>query len=139
MPLVQGKGTLLQHGVGTGPTVYTTIAQRVSISGPEMSVAEIDATDLDSLAMESEPGLPDAGSISMTINYSPEAPTHQLLFDLIFTPTVELWNLVFKDGTQYPFSGWLSKFAPTGAEVNGKITAEIEIRVTGVIEPVYPA
>jgi hypothetical protein len=139
MPLVQGKGTLLQHGVAGTPIVYTTIAKRVSISGPEMSVAEIDATDLDSLAMESEPGLPDAGSISLTINYDPESATHQLLFDLVFTPTVELWQLVTKDGTKFPFSGWLSKFSPTGMEVNGKLTADIEIRVTGVIEPTYPA
>src|SRR6478752_7344362 len=99
MGLVQAKGTLLQHGVpGTPPAItYTTIAQRVSIDGPEMSVAEIDATDLDSLAMESEPGLPDAGSVSMTINYDPKSATHQLLFDLVFTPTVEPWQLVFRD------------------------------------------
>lgn len=138
MSITQAKGTLLQHGVAGTPIVYTTIANRVSIDGPEMTVEEIDATDLDSLAMETEPGLPDPGSISMTINYKPTDTTHKLLYDLVFTPTVELWQLVFKDGTKYPFSGWLSKFAPGGVEVNGKLTAEIEIRVTGVIEPVYP-
>lgn len=139
MPITQAKGTLLQHGVAGTPVTYTTIANRVSIDGPEITIEEIDATDLDSEVMETEPGLPDPGSISMTINYRPTDATHQLLYDLAFTPTVELWQLVFKDGTKYPFSGWLSKFSPGGAEVNGKITAEIEIRVTGVIEPVYPS
>lgn len=138
MSVVQGKGTLLQHGVTGTPIVYTTIANRVSIDGPDMSVAEIDTTDLDSLAMESIPGLPDMGSVSMQINYTPSAITHKLLLGFMLTPSVELWQIVFRDGTKFPFSGYLTKFSDTGAEVNGKITADIEIRVTGVIDPVYP-
>jgi hypothetical protein len=135
---VKSKGTLLQHGTGS-PLVYTTIAQRVSIGGPEMSVSVIDVTDLDSDAREKIPGLPDGGSLKLTINYDPQDATHQLLLGFWADPTVEEWNLVFPDSSTFPFQGFLTGFSPGGVEVDGKLSADVTIEVTGTITPTYPA
>lgn len=135
MAKVPGKGTLLQHGVGAAPIVYTTIAQRTNIKGPGMQVGKADVTDLDSTMKEYRPTLADPGELSLDIWYDPIAPTHQAITDLLTSPTVEKWQLKFADAaaTTVPFEGFVSGFEPGGMDPEGYLMASVKIQVVGLI------
>lgn len=127
-----GHGTLLKLKIAA---TYTTIAQRVSIQGPGLKVPTVDTTHLDSPAREKRPTLPDPGSLKMQVEFDPTDPTHKAMFDLIFTPVVAQWKLVFTDSapTGWAFDGILTGFEPGGMTVDGNLTADVEIEVTGVV------
>lgn len=139
MPPQTGSGTLLQHGVAGTPIVYTTISDRVSIDGPDISSADIDGTDLDSAAMEYSPGLPDLGELSLTVNFKGGSATHQLLLGQALAPVLDLWQIEFPDGTLFPFSAYVKSFKVTGMAPNEKITAEVGFKLSGTMTPDYPA
>jgi hypothetical protein len=132
MSVIPGLGTLLK---ATITSVLTTVAQRVSIDGPEMSVGTAETTNLDSTWKTFRPTLPDGGTLSGTLQYDPKDASHAFLFTLISSPsqTGNVMNLVFKDGTIAAFTGILTKLKPTGMEVEGNLEAEFEIKVTGDI------
>jgi hypothetical protein len=132
MSVIPGLGTLLK---ATITSVLTTVAQRVSIDGPEMSVGTAETTNLDSTWKTFRPTLPDGGTLSGTLQYDPKDASHAFLFTLISSPsqTGNVMNLVFKDGTIAAFTGILTKLKPTGMEVEGNLEAEFEIKVTGAI------
>jgi hypothetical protein len=133
MAKVPGKGTILSHGVAGSPIVYTAITQRASIDGPDATVGTAKTTDLDSVAEEYRPTLPDGGELSMEIWYDPAGTTHKLLTTFQVTPSVELWQLTFADTgvSKIPFSGILTGFKPAGMNPDGYLTASIKIKSTG--------
>ncbi len=127
-----GKGTLLKATIST---VLTTIAQRVSIDGPEWTVGTAETTNLDSANKTYRPTLPDPGKVTGTLEFDPQDPTHLFLIGCMTTPVVVVWNLVFEDAdnTVFSFSGFLTKLKPTGMEVESNLEAEFEIQLTGAI------
>lgn len=135
-----GKGTLFQHGVAGTPVVYTSIAQRTEIDGPEGEMGTRETTHLDSLAREFASTILDAGEASLNIEWDPGETTHSLLTGIWLAGTLELWRLVFTDkitagvaaGTTFDFAGILTKFKPTGMTVEGNLTAEITIKGSGL-------
>lgn len=133
-----GKGTLLQMGDGAAPEAFTTIADRVTIGGPNMSVGSRDTTGLDDASKKYEPTIPDGGDVSLTVFYNPNAPTHQNLTAKVIAPANVNWKLVFNDGkttpANYVFNGHITGFHPTGIEVEGSLQAEITIKLNGVPE-----
>lgn len=133
-----GKGTQLKHGVGTGPTVYTSIAQRTKINGPDGKVGSVDVTDLDSAAKEYRPTLYDGGEVSMDIWYDPTTTTHKLLTGLLTAPTVDKWEITFADAAATPvtFDAFLTEFTPGGMEPEGYLMASIKLKITGA--PIWP-
>jgi hypothetical protein len=116
-------------------TTYTTIAQRLSLDGPEMEVGTVETTHLDSAAKTFRATLPDGGEMSGTLEYDPQDAGHVVLFNLIWSPTPngDLWNLVFSDNSIANFTGILTGFKPTGMEVEERLQAEFKIKVSGVI------
>lgn len=119
----------------------TAIAQVVSISGPEMAVAEVETTHLGSTHKEFRPSsIPEAGTVSATIEYDPQQATHASLTSLMNSPQEKAWTIEFSDGSTYAFDGFLTAFSVTGAEVENNVTAEITIRINGdiTITPVSP-
>lgn len=129
---VLAKGTTLQLSIGG---VFTTVAQMVDIDGPEMSVGTVSTVNLNSVAQTKRPTLPDGGTVSGTLQYDPEDPTHTALFNLIWASDVESWKLNYPDGPQstHAFDGILTKLKPTGMENEELLEAEFEITVTGVV------
>ena len=129
-----GKGTLLQYGTGVSPYTYVTIAQRVSIDGPEIEVGTADTTTLDSSTKTSRPTLPDGGELSGTLFYDPQDTTHLFLFNLLATPAITPFQLVFADtaGTKWTFMAILTKFKPNGMEVESNLGADFTIKLNGV-------
>lgn len=127
------KGTLLKATISS---VLTTVAQRLSLDGPSMEVGQAETTDLDSGAWKTyRPTIADGGEVSGTLLYDPADTTHAFLFTQIGAPTVIVWNIVFADAapTTFSFSGFLTKLAPTGIEVEANLEAEFAIKVTGAV------
>lgn len=133
MGVIAGLGTLLKATFGSPSPALATIAQRVTIDGPEMSVGTAETTNLDSTWKTFRPTIPDAGTISGTLQYDPKDASHAFLFTLIDTPVANAMNLVFRDGSIAAFSGILTKLKPTGMEVESNVEAEFEIKVSGPI------
>lgn len=128
-----GKGTLLKVKISS---VLTTVAQRVSIDGPELEVGTAETTNLDSAKKTYRPTISDPGTLSGTLQYDPHDPTHLYLFGLWDTPVLAEWQLVFADtdATTADFDGVLTKLKPTGMEVDGNLEAEFEIKLSGDVE-----
>ena len=129
-----GKGTLLQYGSGSPTLVYTTIAQRVSIDGPEIEVGTADTTTLDSSTKTSRPTIPDGGELSGTLFFDPQDPTHLFLYALLSSPAITPFQLIFNDvgPTTWAFNGILTKFKPNGMEVESNLGADFTIKLNGV-------
>jgi hypothetical protein len=141
-PQVTGEGTLLQFGTGAspGPYTYATIAQRISLDGPDRSVAAVDTSHLDSTAKTNRPSrMPDNGTVSGTLLWNPADTQHLAIEALIATPAMGHWQLVFNDGSGSPnrpakqFDGTLTKWKTTGIEVDSNVEVEFEIKVSGTI------
>lgn len=126
------KGTILQLSISS---TYTTVAQNVSLDGPDSEVGTRDTTHLLSTAKTFAPTIPDGGTVSGTLLYDPRDTTHDALFGLIWAPAVSLWKLTFADTgqTTFAFNGILTKLTPTGIEVEANLEASFEIKVSGVI------
>ena len=115
----------------------TAVASVVSVSGPSMSVAEIETTDLDSAAKTFRPSLiPEIGTVTCTVYY--DATAHQNLVDLIVTPSSQDWQIEFQDTTTIDFTGFLTGLNITGGDVDSNIQAEITIRIDDELGTVTP-
>jgi hypothetical protein len=133
-----GEGTLLQLGDGATTEVFTTIAQRVSISGPDSTVPVVDKSNLDSPAKEKRPGkIPDQGKLSLQIQFNPADTTHTTLETMCRVPVVKNWRIVFNnDTTTRPhrqLRGFVSGFSVSGMEDESNVVADLEIEISGLI------
>lgn len=124
MAIVAGKGTLLKLD-------STTIAQRVTISGPSRSVGSAETTHLDSATKTYRPTITDNGELSLDIEYDPADSTHISLEGLVNSPSIESWTLEFANGASYEFDGFVTAFEPSGMEVEGNLTASLTIKLSG--------
>jgi hypothetical protein len=124
-----GSGTLLKLGTAT-------VAQRVSIDGPEIAVEAIPTSNLDTTGGKTfRPSLIyDPGTLSLTVQYNPKDTTHQSVLALMVpTPTAGNWTLQFTDGSTYAFSGFPTKWKVTSVELEENIEADVEIQISGNI------
>jgi hypothetical protein len=140
--VVPGLGTSLQIGSAPVSPVYSTIAHRVSIDGPDTKVGTAEQTHLDSVAKEFRPTLPEGGDVSMTIWYDPNSSGHETLTGLVTTPAVLPFRLVFADGktvanAMITFSAMLTNFKVHGMDEEGNLSADVTFKITGL--PVYTA
>ena len=132
-----GEGTLFQIESET-PGTFTTIGQRVSISGPSRSVESVDETDLDSAAVRRRPDtIPDSGEVSLEIFWDPGDATHTILEELMAVPENVNWRLVFNNRTgsrpHRAFSGHLTGFDASGMEKGSDLMASLTIAIDGEI------
>lgn len=135
MAVLPGEGTLLQLEAAT-PGTFDTIAQRVTIEGPERSVEAVETTHLDSVAKQFRPSkTPDNGELSMTIEFDPADVGHLRLETLAATTATVNWRLVFNNETNTrphrQFPGFITSFGYGGMETESNLTADITIKVTG--------
>lgn len=125
-------GTLLKLSIAS---VLTTVGLDLSLDGPSMEVGTRETTYLGSAAKTFKPTIPDGGEVSGTLLYDPQEPSHLAMFNLIWAPALSSWSMVFQDvgPTTFAFQGILTKFSPTGIEVESNLEAEFTIKVSGVV------
>lgn len=140
---ISAYGTLLKRETSPGSTVYVTVAEVKSMSGPSLSVDVLDVTTHSSAASgawrEKRPSLIDAGELSFPINLVPASPGHKSLLSDMVTRSLVSYKIVFPDPglTEWRFDNcFISKF-DAKAETEGILEAELTLTLTGA--PVFPA
>lgn len=133
-------GTLLKRGNGDGPPeTFTTISDRVEITGPSMEMGERETTDLDSTVKEFRPSILDPGELDLTINFQTNNTGHQQLLTDLAAKTISNWRMIFplEDGSttddMASFSAWVKKFEPKTGTAEDTQTADVTLRLTSVV------
>jgi hypothetical protein len=72
------------------------------IDDPGVTIPEVDATCLDSDGMESDPGMPSTGAVSVTFDFDTAVASHMLLQEFIRDGLQPEWVLGYSDGTVNP-------------------------------------
>lgn len=133
MGYLAGKGTSLRMTEAT--SAFTEIAQRVEITGPAINVRTRPCTDLDSSAHMKHPTIMEGGDMNFTIYWDPTADSHKALTTLMTTPkSTTNWRIIYSTTTlSMTFVGILTKFDPTGMDVDGTLTANCTVKLNGAI------
>lgn len=134
---ISSFGTLLQIGDGGTPESFTTIAEVLDISGPDLSLDTEEVTSHDSPGgWEEHIGtILRSGEVTFDVNYVPTEATHDastgLIADMV-ARTVRNFKLVFPDAgsTTWSFSALVTGVKPA-APVEGSLKGSITLKVTG--------
>jgi Lambda phage tail tube protein, TTP len=131
------QGTQLKRGDGGSPEVFTAVPDVLSMSGPDASKAEIDVTDLASVAKEFKGGLADFGRLTVEMNYIPGNATHAAMrADFINTLSpVRNWQIAFTNGRRWDFSGYVASF-PGQTAADSVQKSSMVIRLSGAVTEV---
>jgi hypothetical protein len=137
MAKLKSKGTAL-HQL-TGSTIYTAVAQIISLNGPDMESETFDADTLDN-ADAGIPYLPtgrsEGGSVGGELFYDPALSGHQDLLALITTPATESWKLVYVDTEEWSFDGAGFGFSGPTVALGDGVKAGFSMKVDGL--PTFP-
>lgn len=125
---ITGQGTTFSYGGGA-------VADVISISGPGITVATIDTTNIASIHRQFLGGTIDSGELSLEINYDPNTPSG--LEDAVDStaataPQGETCVIVFSDASTWTFTGFITAFNPSVA-IDGAVTASISIKATSSV------
>lgn len=124
---ITSQGTTFSYG--------GAIADIISISGPGVTIATLDTTNIASIHRTYLAGTIDSGELSMEINYDPMTPTGlEDAFDNTATaaPLAVVCKITFSDASTWTFDGFITGFSPSMA-IDDKVTASITVRATSSI------
>jgi len=135
MSKLKSKGTALQQMIGT---VYTAVAQVISLDTSGMESETYDSTTLDGGVGKTydQTGYSEPGSVGAELFYDPALAGHQELLTLITTPADETWKIVWSDSSEWSFTGAGIGF-DSSAALNDGIKATISIKLDGL--PTFPS
>lgn len=122
----KGAGTLLQKG-------GTTIAEVTNIGGPGMTRDTYNTTYHGGTWQEYVAGLPDAGEITIDLNFLP-ANTNQSHLQADMTATAQTYQVLFSDAatTTWTVTGLVTNCTPA-APVDGKLGLTATLKLTGPV------
>ena len=124
---ITAQGTTFS--IGATPTPIKNIK---SFSGFDGAAAEIDVTNLDSVAKEFRLGLKDNGSFSIEIDRDIADPGQIALLAAQGTGAATPFVLKFADGNSAEFTGFVKKFSLSGG-VDAVVKGSADIRISGDI------
>lgn len=143
MAKFKALGTQLQMATVGAPTVFTTVAQIRTISGPGGDTDEIDVTTHDSAAgfKETLAGFKDPGEISIEGILDASAATHDGTTGLAarYTDGATVnWKMILPDtgSSTLTFPGWVKNFT-IDSSFDDALKFSATIRVAGAIT--FPA
>jgi hypothetical protein len=127
---IVAAGAQLQLSISS---VYTTITDITAIGGVQATVGEVDVTNLLSPNVFKEflPGWGDGGQVAIEANLA--KTQFFILYGILRTPSS--WKIIFSDGSNWTFSGFLTALATDNPEGDEPATSPFTIKVTG--KPVY--
>jgi len=124
--------------IGSGTTfsgaALGALAELLDVSGPEVSVSDVDATSMGSTDNfeESIPGLANGGEVTLELNFLKASVT--ALYAAI--RVVDTFTITLPDGSTNVFSGYLKGIGQK-TPVKDKITVSATFKVTG--KPAFTA
>lgn len=131
-----GYGTTIKFGAdAAAAAAASAIAQVMDITAPEGSREGDDTTTQDSPdhTTESDAGWITEGTLSFDLKF--DSAGHSALATVFRSPAAsatKVWIVEYPDGHKDTFSGWISRLGKA-APLKGKMTAKVEITVTGKV------
>lgn len=116
-----------------GVVSFVEIAELMDITPPALTRNPIETTSHSQNDDRYIVGVRRHGELQFGLNFIPFDPTHDHLTGLQkswFDGLRDIWKLVFPDGTEWLFSGFVSNVAPS-APVDDRLAADVTIRPTG--------
>ncbi len=137
MAVIKSKGTVLQLEISE---VYTAVAGILDLSWGGAKATAFAHDTLDNANAEipkMETGSTECGEISGNLFFDPVLAVHEALLDLLDTPDVYDWKLIFADdaSTEWPFSSAGFGLGLTIA-LNDGVKAPFSIELAGL--PDFP-
>lgn len=137
MAKIKGDGVRLYLGDGESSEVFTLIGQVRSVTeffGKNAS--EIDTTALSDAAKTYLGGKPDYGRVAGQVFYDPDDATHDetdgIMSKIGVAAPVNFWMTIPTSTPTYvSFSAVVLNFTPGGAEIDGVLMADFELKVSG--------
>ena len=109
------------------------------MDGPGAEVQNFNCSDLSTgVGFEYLPtGYAEPGVVNFSLFFDPVAPTLQALTDLIATPAVSVWKIIWPDtgNTEWDFSGIFTGLNPQVDMADG-LKADCSIQLSGLVS--YP-
>lgn len=132
MAYTPGKGTDLQLSIAS---VYTSIAQVVSVTPPQMEVGASETTHLLSEWREYIATIPDGGELTFNIEWDAAASTHGTLFSKFKDGESGEWKVILNDAgdTVVAFAGCITNFSPSELTVDNVSMAALTVKVSGEV------
>lgn len=115
------------------PVEWTEIGEVTDFSGPDGTANEIDTTHLQSTAKEYLMGLPDEGTISLSINWAPADAGQLAVKAARKARTKKDFKITYSDKSTASFKGYVMGLS-TDAAVDDKVNGSITLRVTGEVK-----
>jgi hypothetical protein len=114
------------------PVTWTTIGEVTDFSGPDGSASEIDVSHLTSTSKEFIMGLPDEGSLSLSVNWDTSDSGQDACATARAARTEEDFKITYSDASTATFTGYVTGMSSSGG-VDGKVSGSISIRITDSI------
>jgi len=113
-------GTTLS-GASTG-----AIGNVVSIGLPNMTMTDVDITEITDTVAKFIPGVIDAGELTVGLHYEPDQA--DTLLTAFTARTAEVWTITFSNSKTFAFTGYIKGMGGE-VEAGGKVTQEITLKV----------
>lgn len=133
---ISGVGAEFRLGDAASPEVYTKVAEVLSISGPELSAEQIEATSLDSTGGYKEfiSGLLDGGTVSIEFNFVSGNSNQEALRTRVSTSNQSALNyrIALPDSpeTTVTFSGIVESYS-MNVEAGSAVTVSVGVKISG--------
>lgn len=126
------QGTTIAIDTGTGTPTWTQIVNVSDISGFDGKAAEIDTTDLSSVAKERVLGLQDWGTLTLTAFINLSETSHSALLAAKKAGAKKSFKVTLSDASTITFSAFVATF-PIAAKVDAAYSGAIALTITGDI------
>ena len=139
VPAIASAQTLLYLGGPDSPPTFTTYVGRLgNIDFAGVQIDMVDVSNQESVAHRMLGTLLKSGDLNAVLYWEPIIAQDQALFGLVIEapPQLQAWKLVWPDGTEWLFNGYLTKFTPK-ADIGKALEASITISIDDQITPVY--
>jgi hypothetical protein len=132
---MNSQGVLVQWSTTTAESSNSSniIGEVTGFSGPGMSAAVIDVTNLQSTAKEKLVGVYDAGQITVNVNFSATLDSHRLLRESLVKRTKGCMTIQFATdttGEKVVTKGFVSGMNIAGG-LDKQLTGDFTIAITG--------
>lgn len=126
-----------------GGTTYTLVSGVTQLAKPESSKADIDVSDLQSLAMEYLKDIPDYGTASYAFNFDGTNTTHQALIALEISGATTGFKIELPENgaatvTTFAYDAIVENVG-IDASRGGKQEGTLSLRVTGALTVAHGA
>jgi hypothetical protein len=127
-------GILLKRATVEAPTVFTTVAELVSITPPGFSRNPLDTSNHNEGVETKVLGLLRQKDTPFKINWLPENPTHDTLLSDILGNVKAHWQVAFPSGTTMEADAFVQRFEPDEAPVDAVQSAMCALSWSSAIE-----